>query len=427
MAKLLVLETARHGDGAPSAIGRAVLERDALLRRMRQGSGPMALIVASAGALAGVNRIYGHDAGDRLLAGVASRLREAAPEGAVVARLSGAKLAILTPMEAPTAAYDLALALADAMAQASSGPSVDPRLGVGWSPALAPGSAEAMFAAALGALDRARTVGTEVELVVLDHAADRDELGRARCALDVIRAGEATIALQPVVAADASGRLMFREALIRVSGPDGAPIPAQQFMPQLERLGMTEDVDVAALHLAFEELAKDAGMRVSVNLSGAAIARRRWPEAFVALATAAPDSAMRLIVEVTEEAAIARASAASGLFATIRAHGAAIALDDFGAGRTSFRHLRDFRFDMVKIDGDFIRGIDGSADNQMLVSALVAIAKQFDMVVIAEFVETAAEARALRELGVDGFQGFFFGKPSLVWSDEEEIGRGASG
>ncbi|MEX2519056.1 MAG: GGDEF domain-containing phosphodiesterase [Paracoccaceae bacterium] len=427
MGKLLVLETVKNGDAAAAAAGRAIIERDALLRRMRRGTGPVALIVACVGALAGVNRIYGHGAGDQLLAGVADRLCKAAPEGAVVARLSGAKLALLAPMESLSDAHELAMALADAMADAPSGPSVDPRLGVGWAPVLAPGVGEALVAAALGALDRARTAGTEVELVVLDHAANRDELGRARRALDVIRAGEATIALQPVVAADASGRLMFREALIRVNGADGAPIPAQQFMPQLERLGMTEDVDVAALQLAFEELAKDPAMRVSVNLSGAAIARRRWPEAFATLAAAAPDSATRLIVEVTEEAAIARASAASGLFASIRAHGAAIALDDFGAGRTSFRHLRDFRFDMVKIDGDFIRGIDRSADNQMLVSALVAIAKQFDMVVIAEFVETAAEACTLRELGVDGFQGFFFGKPSLVWSGDEEAGRGAAG
>ena len=97
--------------------------------------------------------------------------------------------------------------------------------------------------------------------------------------------------------------------------------------------------------------------------------------------------------------------------------------DDFGAGRTSFQHLRDFRFDMLKIDGGFITGIDQSPDNQMLVSSLTGIGRQFDMMVIAEYVETAQEARVLRNLGVDGLQGFLFGKPTLVWDEEKGTGR----
>ncbi|MEO1613890.1 MAG: EAL domain-containing protein, partial [Pseudomonadota bacterium] len=146
-----------------------------------------------------------------------------------------------------------------------------------------------------------------------------------------------------------------------------------------------------------------------------------WAAEFERLAARAPACAERLIVEVTEEAALANASETAGLFAMIRARGAALAIDDFGAGRTSFSHLRDFRFDMVKIDGAFIREIDRKPDNQMLVSALVAIARQFDMMVIAERVETAVEARALRALKVDGFQGFLFGRPALIWSEGSQI------
>ena len=76
---------------------------------------------------------------------------------------------------------------------------------------------------------------------------------------------------------------------------------------------------------------------------------------------------------------------------------------------------------MVKIDGGYIRGIDHKPDNKMLVSALVAIARQFDMTVIAEHVENAAEARVLRSLEVDGFQGYLFGRPALVWCDGEGV------
>ncbi len=401
--------------------------RETLIRRLNRSEGALALMVASPGALAAVNRIWGHEAGDRMLVSAAARLRAAAPSGALVTRLSGAKLAALIPADTPEAAQEAASALADAMAEATSGPAPDPVFGVAWTQSPGPGLADTMIAAALGAHDQAREDGAEIAVVTVDPSADRAEMGRARRALDSIRAGRASIALQPVVAADGEGRLLFKEALIRVHGPDGALVPAGAFMPELERLGMSEEADIAALRLAFEALAEEPMGRVSVNLSGASITRRRWPEVFSELATQRPDCARRLIVEVTEEAAIARAGSAAGLFALVRAAGAALALDDFGAGRTSFRHLRDFRFDMVKIDGGFIRGVDSSADNRMLVSALVAIARQFDMMVVAEFVETAAEARTLRDLGVDGFQGFHFGRPQLVWSGENELEEGRVG
>ncbi|MEP5090028.1 MAG: EAL domain-containing protein, partial [Paracoccaceae bacterium] len=86
---------------------------------------------------------------------------------------------------------------------------------------------------------------------------------------------------------------------------------------------------------------------------------------------------------------------------------------DFGAGYTAFRHFRDFYFDIVKIDGQFIRGLADSPDNQVLVGALVAIAEQFDMLAVAEHVETAQEAEILSEIGIDCMQGYLFGAPSV--------------
>lgn len=419
-----MFEVKGQGSGKGPA-GRIAMEgRSAILARLGEATDPLALMVVTPAALGGVNRIYDHDAGDELLAATISRLLESAPQGARVARLSGAKFAVMLDCDTPADADAAGRALIDALAEVESGPAPDPRIGVAWATAEdAAKNAPSVVSIALGALDRARSGGAEVEVSIADHAATKEELGRARFALDAIRGGGASIALQPVVAADDTGRMMFREALIRVTGPDGALVPAGLFMPALDRLGLTEDADVAVLRRAFEALERDPTLRVSVNLSGAAITRRRWPETFAALATAAPDSAARLIVEVTEEATLTRVGAAIDLFELIREHGAALALDDFGAGRTSFSHLRDFRFDMVKIDGGFISGIDGSADNRMLVSALVAIARQFDMMVIAEFVETASEAATLRDLGVDGFQGYLFGKPRLAASDGVRVAR----
>jgi EAL domain-containing protein (putative c-di-GMP-specific phosphodiesterase class I) len=91
--------------------------------------------------------------------------------------------------------------------------------------------------------------------------------------------------------------------------------------------------------------------------------------------------------------------------------GIAFALDGFGAGFTAFRHLKDFFFDMVKIDKGFVRGIDGSSDNQVLAEALISVSRQFEMFTVADGVETGEEAAMLVSLGVDCLQGYYYGVP----------------
>ena len=175
--------------------------------------------------------------------------------------------------------------------------------------------------------------------------------------------------------------------------------------------------------MAASDLADDPSLRASVNVAATSLARPGWRTAFLNFTDRAPEAAERLIVEVSEDAALSDISAATELFMQLRVRGVSLSLDDFGAGRTSFQHLRDFRFDMLKIDGGFISGIDQSPDNQMLVSALTGIGRQFDMMVIAEYLETAQEARVLRNLSVDGFQGYLFGKPTLIWDKGQSSNR----
>jgi len=93
--------------------------------------------------------------------------------------------------------------------------------------------------------------------------------------------------------------------------------------------------------------------------------------------------------------------------------GISFALDDFGAGYTALRHLKEFQFDILKIDGQFIRGIAQDPDNQVLTRAIIAIAQQFDMFTVAEFVESQADAMALGDLGVDFLQGYYFAAPTM--------------
>jgi EAL domain-containing protein (putative c-di-GMP-specific phosphodiesterase class I) len=98
----------------------------------------------------------------------------------------------------------------------------------------------------------------------------------------------------------------------------------------------------------------------------------------------------------------------------LQAEGVSFALDDFGAGYTSFRYLREFYFDILKIDGQFIRGIADNPDNQVLTHALLSIAHHFDMFAIAESVENARDAAWLSGIGMDCLQGYYLGAPTVV-------------
>ena len=376
------------------------------------------LMIVSAPGLGTLNRMQGMEAGDALLADIARALIGAAPEGAVVGRLAGAKIAVACEAAGAEAAMILLGELFDGVAFFTSG-AVRVHIGAAWAAEAV--KSEVLIETALTALDAARSGGPHGFELAEVGAAYRDDMRIAREALDAIRAGAASVAMQPVVDAQTPGRIMFREALIRLSRPNGELISAGEFMPALEKMGVATEADVAVLNATATDLGNDPSLRASVNIAASSMSRPGWRAAFLDFAEQAPEAAERLIVEISEDAAQADITAATELFMQLRVRGVSLALDDFGAGRTSFQHLRDFRFDMLKIDGGFISGIDRSPDNQMLVSALTGIGRQFDMMVIAEYVETAQEARVLRNLGVDGLQGFLFGKPTLVWDDGDSV------
>jgi len=123
-----------------------------------------------------------------------------------------------------------------------------------------------------------------------------------------------------------------------------------------------------------------------------------------------PHIADRLIVELTESTPIQDPDYVAYFIEKGHKLGCSFAIDDFGSGYTSFSHFRKYKFDMVKIDGQFITDLPNNRDNQVLVEALVMIARQFDMFTVAEFVETAEESALVQRLGVDAMQGFYYGR-----------------
>lgn len=399
------------------APGTGLRDRPAVMSAMN-GARRLLMIVSAPG-LKTLNRMQGIEAGDAMLADLCRAIVSVAPEDAVIGRLAGAKIAVTCAASSAEAALITLSELFDGAAFFTNG-AIRVHIGGVW--AQEPVTAEVLIETALTALDEARSGGPH-GFELADVGAERkDDMKVAREALDAIRAGAASVAMQPVVDAQTPGRILFREALIRLTRPNGDLISAGEFMPVLEKLGVASEADIAVMNMTSRDLVADPSLRASVNIAASSMTRPGWRAAFLDFADREAEAAERLIVEVSEDAALADISAASELFMQLRVRGVSLALDDFGAGRTSFQHLRDFRFDMLKIDGGFISGIDQSPDNQMLVSALAGIGRQFDMMVIAEFVETAQEARVLRKLGVDGFQGYLFGKPTLVWDEGDRAG-----
>ncbi len=227
----------------------------------------------------------------------------------------------------------------------------------------------------------------------------------------------AVLAYQPVVQARLPGRAAFFEGFMRILDRDGRIIPARDFIPAVEATEVGRRIDCLALDLGLKALAQEPGLRLSVNMSARSIGYAAWLATLERGLRLDPTVAERLILEITESSAIVMPDLVSVFMSEMQGRGICFALDDFGAGYTAFRYLKDFYFDILKIDGQFIRNIARDPDNQVLAQALVSIGRHFDMVTVAESVETAEDARWLVEIGVDCLQGYFFGVPSteLPW------------
>jgi diguanylate cyclase (GGDEF)-like protein len=218
-------------------------------------------------------------------------------------------------------------------------------------------------------------------------------------------------AFQPVVGHD--GTAAFYECLLRMRSTTGDIIPAGTFVPVVEQLGLSRIMDRRVLELGVEELVRSPDVRLSLNISGFTASDHGWLRSLVALVSGRPEVARRLIVEITETAAIEDIEETARFVATIRELGCRVALDDFGAGYTSFRHLKALTVDIVKIDGSFVRGIATNEDNRLFVRTLVGLAKGFQLATVAECVESAEDAAVLAAEGIDHLQGYHFARPTI--------------
>ena len=236
--------------------------------------------------------------------------------------------------------------------------------------------------------------------------------------LKALRSDRAPLAFQPIVET-ATGQIAYYEALLRVLDDNDQPVSAAEFIPAVEQLGLARIIDRYVIERAVGELTENPDVTLSVNISGLTVADPLWLRHLTALLEPQTSLAKRLIIEITETVAMADVAESERFVRALRQFGCQVAIDDFGAGYTSFRHLKQLNVDIVKIDGSFVRNLLENRENQLFVRTLNDLANGFGLKTVAEFVETADEAALLEEIGIGFLQGYYFGRPQLgrIWQN----------
>lgn len=255
----------------------------------------------------------------------------------------------------------------------------------------------------------------------LSHAAAARDRSVISMVQQALRHKQVKLAYQAVVPSGNQRHPAFYEGLIRVLDETGRIIPARDFIAAIETSETGRIIDSLALEIGLRTLAEYPDLRLAINMSARSIGYARWTKTLQRGLGEDPTIAERLILEVTENSAMLVPDLVVGFMTDLQRKGISFALDDFGAGYTSFRYLKDFYFDILKVDGQFTRNVARDPDNQIIVASMVGIGRQFDMVTVAENVEDRSDAGWLTALGVDCLQGYYFGAPTIhpPWLDAD--------
>jgi EAL domain-containing protein (putative c-di-GMP-specific phosphodiesterase class I) len=227
-----------------------------------------------------------------------------------------------------------------------------------------------------------------------------------------LRGDRFLFAFQPVVCA-VTGKVDYYECLLRMRDEQGTIVSGVEFVRNFEDLGLIGLIDHYVLEKTVHELAIDPRVKLGFNISGLTVCNQEWLRALVALLHNRSEIARRLVIEITETAAVGDIEDSAYVVATLRKIGCRVALDDFGAGHTSLRHLELLPLDIVKIDGSIVRKLSSNWEDRGLLRHLIGLAKDLGLSTVAECIEKAEDAALLRAEGIGYFQGYFFGRPTI--------------
>jgi diguanylate cyclase (GGDEF)-like protein len=370
--------------------------------------------------LARINESYGFDIADQVIGAVGQRIRKLMRGKDTLGRYSGNKFGIVlgdcTPDDMAIAAERLLTGVRDEMMPTSAGPvAATVTIGGVTAPRHARSTAE-VLARAQETLDTAKGKRHGSFLAYrpnVEREAQRRENVRATDEI-VAALNERRIFLAYETVARTAGRQpAFYECLMRVRRSDGSLLGANDVVPVAERLGLVRLLDHRVLELVVEELVASPSLQMSVNVSPGSTTDPDWWTGLGSLLRAHAGVAERLIIEITESAAIHDIDETRGFVARVKDLGCRIAMDDFGAGYTSFRNLRKLGVDIVKIDGAYVQNLMRSEDDRAFVQTLIDLGKRLKLATVAEWVQDERAAKLLATWGCDYLQGALVGLASI--------------
>ena len=419
---LAAAERAASHDALTGVSSRAAFEQGLAAAAEAAGAEgtALALLLIDLDDVDELNHLRGHAAGDAVLRAVGGRLAAACRDGMAVGRIGCDEFAVAVPGRRTEAALALAERLAGLVRRpvAFAGAPLVPActIGVASIPADGTSTTDLMRKAGLALSDTKQagkgTVGRYSAEVEEQVESRRRAVAVLRHALD---GGALEAHYQPKVALP-DGRLVGFEALARLRAPDGTITGPGGFAPALAdrdsvRLLGARMLDLVLADLVASRAAGAAPLPVSINVTGPEISRSGFAEAILARLAASGLPPALLEIEITETALLgdhpAKVRAELGL---LRAAGLSVALDDFGTGYSSLSHLLDWDVDCIKIDRSFIGDFAEGARSTRIVRSILDLARGLDLRVVAEGVETEAQARHLAALGCPFAQGYLFGR-----------------
>jgi diguanylate cyclase (GGDEF)-like protein len=387
--------------------------------------GQGAVMIVDIDGLKAVNDELGHHAGDHLIRQVAATMRERVRTSDIVARLSGDEFAILMPQTDTAGALhlgeDLRAQVAESARPAPEAEAATISVGITMFGAKGDVAAESVLVAADQAMYRAKEGGRNQIALFRDPSdPQRDPQRRQTTAArirDALTDERLSLHTQPIHSLS-SGGIERYELLLRMTSEDGELLPAASFIEAAERSGMIQELDRWVVSRALELLAErerqgTSPLSLHVNLSGASLTDVSVLDFIERRLDEGGADPSRFTFEITETASAYDHDyeAAAGFADRLTDFGCQLAIDDYGAGFGPFHYLKRIPFDLIKIDGSFVRDMPRSDADQLTVQAIVQIARGLGKATIAEYVQDDATIEMLREYGVDMAQGFHLGRP----------------
>lgn len=390
----------------------------AVLTRLEREPQTCGFLMLAVNNLAVINDTFGISVGDEAIAEVARRVRGKLRGGDILGRYSSNKFGIIllncSESALRNAAERFLKVVRDTTIKTSAGQlSVTVSIGGVRLPDQA-NAIQDTVNFALRALDEARS--KRIDCFVLYESVAGSESVRVRnraIADSVIKAldeNRMRLVLQSMVSAK-TGKPEIYECLLRMQKPDGEVVSAGEFVPVAERLGLSRLIDRRTLELTIDLLKKHSDLVLSLNVSGLTCSDQEWIATLRRLTDVRKDLLKRLVVEITETVAIEDLDQSINFVDTLKEFGCRVAIDDFGAGYTSFKNLKLLNVDMVKIDGVFVKNLANDASDQIFIKTMINLAHSFGMETVAEWVSDERSVRLLTEAGITYMQGFYYGMP----------------